>query len=97
MAHLTEIKDQLRRLDMLSGLAGGKQADADCAALCEQIAFNEVAGLVDEVERLRAACELALDFHGADTQAFVARHGHGMTTRDLCDRLREALGRSKST
>lgn len=54
---LKGIKNQLRRLDVLSGLAGSKAADADVAALCEQIAFNDVAELVSEVERLRAALE----------------------------------------
>jgi hypothetical protein len=51
----------------------------------------ELVQLRGEVERLRMALELALDFHAADTEAFVAKHGLGMTTRQLCDRLRAAL------
>lgn len=40
---------------------------------------------------LRQLLQLVLDFHSADTEAFVAKHGHGMTTRELCDRIRAAL------
>lgn len=44
-----------------------------------------------ERDRYREALELVIDFHGAATEQFVARYGHGMTTRDLCDRIRAAL------
>lgn len=58
------------------------------AGVIEQLAWQE-----REIERLREACQLALDFHGADTEIFVARYGHGITTRQLCARLRAALER----
>jgi hypothetical protein len=42
---------------------------------------------------LIALCELVLAFHAADTEAFVARYGPGMTTRQLCDRIRAVLAK----
>jgi hypothetical protein len=68
--------------------SGGHHPGREC-----QVAF-----LLLEVDTLRArnalleqVAALVLDFHSADTEAFVARHGYGMTTKQLCNRLRAAL------
>lgn len=88
-ANLDTIKDQLRRLDVLSGLAGSKAGDADLAALCEQIAFNDVADLVGEVERLRPALA---ERDGIWYQAIAERDA----SRAEAERLRAALERVKT-
>jgi hypothetical protein len=31
---------------------------------------------------------LVLEFYGMDTQKFVEKYGHGMTTKEVCDRIR---------
>lgn len=56
----------------------------------ERIA-EEHTSLTVERDRYQEALELVLDFYNPDTQSFVAKHGHGMTTRDMCDRIRTAL------
>lgn len=45
--------------------------------------------------QLVEACQLALDFHGADTPAFVTKYGAGMGTREMCDRIRKAMNESQ--
>lgn len=46
----------------------------------------------DEVTRYRKVLELMLDFFRLETVTFGRKHGHGITTRTLGDRAREALG-----
>lgn len=62
---LDSIRARLRQLDVLSGLIGlAPRGDFD--AICEDLAINEVAGLVHEVEQLRAenaAMRVALRKH----------------------------------
>lgn len=50
---------------------------------------------VNTHDELVAAVQLAIDFHGADTTAFVEKYGHGVGTREMCDRLRAALALAK--
>lgn len=52
MVNLDAIKDKLRQVDVLSGLLG-PAARADFESVCEELAINDVADLVGEVERLR--------------------------------------------
>lgn len=56
-----------------------------------QIVGEVDARLIQRTPELLALCDLTLAFHGADTEAFVARYGGGMTTRELCDRIRAVL------
>lgn len=50
-----------------------------------------------EAERIEmlTALRLTLDFYSADTRAFVLKHGAGMTTRNLCDRIRAAIAHAE--
>jgi hypothetical protein len=50
--------------------------------------------LIAAAPELLAVSELTLAFHSADTEAFVARYGGGMTTRQLCDRIRAAIAKA---
>lgn len=43
------------------------------------------------ISELRRVLEKVLDFYGSDTQQFVAKYGHGVTTRMLCDDIRRVL------
>lgn len=43
------------------------------------------------ISKLEAACQMALDWHQADTEQFVAKYGHGIGSRDLCECLRRAF------
>lgn len=58
-----------------------------------------VADIAVELDRRQArivdlerAIAMAIAWHGADTESFVAAYGRGMTNRELCDRLRAVLG-----
>ncbi len=45
---------------------------------------------VNQPLSLRAALDLALDWHNPDTREFVAKWGHGMSGREMASILREA-------
>lgn len=60
-----------------------------------KIVRAEMARRAEAIADLRAACKLAVDFHSADTQAFVAQYGAGMGTKQLCDRLRAAIAKAE--
>jgi hypothetical protein len=61
-----------------------------------QIVGEANANLFKAAPDLLDVCELTLAFHAADTEAFVARYGAGMTTRELCDRIRTAIARAET-
>jgi hypothetical protein len=44
-----------------------------------------------EVARLRDVCQMALDFYHLDTWQWTQKYGHGVTTKQLGDKFREAL------
>ena len=49
------------------------------------------AKLIAAAPKFKAACEMMLDFYHLETNAFVAKHGRGVCTRDLGDLARAAL------
>jgi hypothetical protein len=57
-ANLDAIKGKLNLVDVLSGMTG-PAAQAEFVAVCEDLAINDVAELVAEVERLRAELAIA--------------------------------------
>lgn len=46
----------------------------------------------DRADELRQALHLVLDWHQLDTQAFVAKHGHRVTSKSMWDEVRALLG-----
>lgn len=52
---------------------------------------------IDEIaayaRQLEGMLQLVLDFHSTDAVRFVAQYGHGVGTKELCDRVRAAMGR----
>lgn len=47
---------------------------------------------VDRIMKLEAALQMGLDFYHLDTWQWTQKYGHGMTTKQLGDVFREALG-----
>lgn len=48
------------------------------------------------VQELIEAAQQWIDFHAMDTQEFVAKYGHGVTTKDCANRARAAIANAKA-
>jgi len=53
------------------------------------------AELLEVLNAVLEAARFALDFHAMATPEFVRRYGAGATTRDVADKLREALAAAR--
>jgi hypothetical protein len=80
MTSIVEVRDKLRRLDVLSGLWGARP-QAELSAICHDLAFNDVAGLLAVAE----AAELLIAAPHCERP--IASFGHEKCTSagDACE------------